>query len=74
MITYIPAAYPAYEPQIQGLLFGGLILGTLLSELFCSGTVGDYLMLKLTINNGGVRLPEMRLWLLYPAIAISSGD
>ncbi|OCK91964.1 MFS general substrate transporter [Cenococcum geophilum 1.58] len=36
IITFIPSAYTQYSPQIQGLLFIGLTLGTLFSELFFS--------------------------------------
>lgn len=73
VITYLPAAYPNYTPQIQGLLFLGLILGTMTSEALCSGTLGDTIMLKFAKANGGVRLAECRLWLIYPAVAISAG-
>lgn len=73
MITYLPAAYPEYKPEIQGLLFIGLILGTLVSEVLFSGALGDVIMLKFAQRNGGVRLAECRLWLIYPAVLISAG-
>lgn len=73
IITMLPAAYISYSPQIQGLLFLGLLLGTLFAELFCSGRTSDYIMLKLTKKNNGVRVPEMRLWLAYPAALLSAG-
>lgn len=60
IITMIPAAYAHYSPQIQGLLFLGLLLGTIFSEIFMSGRLSDYLVAKLAKRNGGVRLPEMR--------------
>ena len=72
VVTYLPVAYIQYKPEIQGLLFIGMILGTLFSEVFCSGALSDRIMLQLTTRNNGVRLPEMRLWLLYPAVLISS--
>ena len=72
IITMLPAAYAQYSPQIQGLLFLGLILGTLFSEMFCSGRLSDYIVLRLAKKNGGVRLPEMRLWLAYPAALLSA--
>jgi len=72
IITYIPVAYIQYSPQIQGLLFIGLILGTLFSELFFSGRLSDWLVLKLAKKNGGVKTPEMRLWLAYPAAMLSA--
>ncbi|KAF2141393.1 uncharacterized protein K452DRAFT_288096 [Aplosporella prunicola CBS 121167] len=67
VITYIPTAYVQYEPQIQGLLFIGLILGTMFAEVFCSGSLSDWLVTKLTKKNGSVKVAEMRLWLIYPA-------
>ena len=73
MITFLPAAYPNYRPQIQGLLYGGMILGTLFSELLCSGTLGDWIILRLAEKNDNVREAEMRLWLIYPAAVISAG-
>lgn len=72
IITMIPAAYVQYSPQIQGLLFLGLLLGTLMSEIFCSGRLSDWLVLKLTKRNNNVRVAEMRLWLAYPATLLSA--
>lgn len=73
IITMLPAAYISYTPQIQGLLFLGLLLGTLFAEAFCSGKMSDYIMLRLAEKNNGVRVPEMRLWLAYPAALLSAG-
>lgn len=73
IITYIPVAYVQYKPETQGLLFIGLILGTLISELLFSGTLSDILMAKIAKRNDGVRIPEARLWLMYPAIVLSAG-
>lgn len=73
IITMLPAAYISYTPQIQGLLFLGLLLGTLFAEMFCSGKLSDYIMLRLTEKNNGIRAPEMRLWLAYPAALLSAG-
>lgn len=72
VITYIPVAYIQYTPNIQGLLFIGLILGTLFSEIFCSGTLSDWIIVKLAKKNDGVKTAEMRLWLAYPAALISA--
>lgn len=72
IITMIPAAYVQYSPQIQGLLFLGLLLGTLFSEVFMSGRLSDYIVAKLAKRNNGVREPEMRLWLAYPAALLSA--
>lgn len=71
VITLIPVAYETYSPQSQGLLFLGLIIGTLISEVLCSGTLSDWLVVRLTKRNSGVKEPEMRLWLAYPAALIS---
>lgn len=73
IITMEPAAYPEYTPLIQGLLFLGLFLGTIVSEVCCSGRLSDYIMMRLTKDNGNARVPEMRLWLSYPAIVITAG-
>ena len=72
IITMLPAAYVQYSPQIQGLLFLGLLLGTLFSEVFCSGRLSDYICEKLTKRNNNIRVAEMRLWLAYPAALLSS--
>ncbi|KAM3424476.1 hypothetical protein BST61_g6480 [Cercospora zeina] len=71
VITLIPVAYATYSPQIQGLLFIGLIVGTLLSEMLCSGRLSDWLVAKLAARANSSKTPEMRIWLLYPA-AIST--
>jgi len=72
IITMLPAAYPNYSPQIQGLLFLGLLIGTLFSEIFFSGRLSDYIVMRLAKRNNGVRIPEMRLWLAYPAALLSA--
>lgn len=72
VITMLPAAYPDYKPQIQGLLFLGLLLGTLFAELFLGGALSDWVCSRLAKRNGGIRLPEMRLWLIYPAGLLSA--
>lgn len=72
VITMLPVAYIDYTPQIQGLLFIGLLLGTLFAEVFLGGRLSDWLCAKLAKKNNGVRLPEMRLWLIYPAGTLSA--
>ncbi|KAJ9613355.1 hypothetical protein H2200_003297 [Cladophialophora chaetospira] len=72
VITMLPAAYIDYTPQIQGLLFLGLLLGTLFAEVFLGGHLSDVVCTRLARRNGGVRLPEMRLWLIYPAGLLSA--
>lgn len=73
VITMVPAAYANYSPVIQGLLFLGLFLGTIISEICCSGRLSDYIVDKLAKRNGNIRVAEMRLWLAYPAILITAG-
>lgn len=73
IITMVPAAYGSYSPLIQGLLFLGLLLGTIISELCCSGRLSDSIVERLAKKNGGVRVAEMRLWLAYPAILVTAG-
>ncbi|KAJ5139870.1 Major facilitator superfamily domain general substrate transporter, partial [Penicillium atrosanguineum] len=72
IITMVPAAYENYSPLIQGLLFLGLFLGTIVSEICCSGRLSDYIVERLAKRNGGVRVAEMRLWLAYPAILVTA--
>ncbi|KAJ5121459.1 uncharacterized protein N7515_009420 [Penicillium bovifimosum] len=72
VITMVPAAYPTYSPLIQGLLFLGLLLGTVVSEVACSGRLSDYIVNKLSKRNGNIRVPEMRLWLAYPAMLLTT--
>ena len=67
VITMLPAAYLNYSPLIQGLLFIGLLLGTLFAEVFIGGRISDLMVVRLAKKNGGIRMPEMRLWLAYPA-------
>lgn len=74
IITFMPSAYIQYSPQIQGLLFIGLILGTLFSEILCSGALSDKIVARLAKKNSGMRIPEMRLWLAYPAALLSARE
>ncbi|CAL5870809.1 uncharacterized protein PFLUO_LOCUS5049 [Penicillium psychrofluorescens] len=72
VITMVPAAYASYSPLIQGLLFLGLLIGTVVSEICCSGRLSDYIVKKLSKHNGNVRVAEMRLWLAYPAVLMTA--
>jgi len=72
VITMIPLAYPSYTPQIQGLLFLGLIVGTLVAEAFFSGSLSDKIVARIALTRKTSRTPEMRLWLLWPAAAFTS--
>jgi hypothetical protein len=82
----IPAAFPDYSPASQvrvtplfyldshstsqGLLYIGLIVGTIVAEALCSGRLSDYLVTKL--SKSGPRSPEHRLWLYWPAALFSA--
>ena len=70
--TMIPAAYYTYKVQIQGLFFIGLLVGVIFSEIFCSGWLSDWMVVRLARRTGGQRTPEMRLWLGYPAAVLST--
>lgn len=70
--TLVPDAYINDSPRTQGLLLIGLLVGLLFAEVVCSGHLSDKLMSHLARKNGGVRVPEMRLWLGYPAAVVSS--
>ena len=72
IITMIPAAYADKSPQIQGLLFIGLLVGTLVSEIFFSGRLSDWLSTRLARKHNNVRVPEMRLWFMYPSLVLSA--
>ncbi|KAF1972471.1 major facilitator superfamily transporter [Bimuria novae-zelandiae CBS 107.79] len=72
VITMFPVAYAQYSPQIQGLLFLGMIIGTLISELFFSGALSDKIVLRDAKANNGIRTAESRLWLAYPAALLTS--
>lgn len=63
----LPGAYPDYNPQVQGLLFLGFIIGTLISEMLFSGGLSDYLVQRSALKNNGIRIPEKRLLLYFPA-------
>ncbi|KAF8605322.1 MFS general substrate transporter, partial [Ceratobasidium sp. AG-I] len=72
VITMLPGAYPDYNPQVQGLLFLGFILGTLISEMLFSGGLSDYLVRRAARNNNGERIPEKRLLLYFPAALLTT--
>ncbi|KAG8903564.1 hypothetical protein FRC01_009156 [Tulasnella sp. 417] len=72
VITMIPAAYPTYSPQHQGLLFLGLIIGTIIAEAFFSGTLSDRLVAYISRTRNTPRSPEMRLWLFWPAAFLTA--
>lgn len=67
-----PAAYANDSLQIQGLLFIGMFVGVIAAEVLCSGRLSDRIMAILAKRNNNQRVPEMRLWLGYPAAIISA--
>jgi len=73
ILTFLPVAYIQYSPQIQGLLFLGLLFGTVFAEIFCSGSLSDLISKRMAKKRGhSFRLPEDRLWLTYPAAALTA--
>lgn len=68
----LPAAYESYTTQIQGLLFLGLIIGTVLAELLVSGRLSDIITSRLARRNNNVRTPEMRIYLGYPGAVLAA--
>ncbi|GAB1519732.1 hypothetical protein RhiTH_002800 [Rhizoctonia solani] len=72
VITMLPGAYPDYNPQVQGLLFLGFILGTLISEMLFSGGLSDYLVQRAMQKTNGERVPEKRLLLWFPAALLTT--
>jgi len=68
----IPAAWPSFSSESQGLLLIGMILGTVTAELFFSGSLSDHLVRRLSRGVVEKRTPEMRLWLFIPAAATSA--
>ncbi|KAJ5549110.1 MFS transporter [Penicillium frequentans] len=72
IMTMEPLAYESRSVQVQGLLFIGLLLGLVFAEAFCSGRLSDWLVARLARKNDSQRIPEMRLWLGYPAAVVSS--
>ncbi|KAJ1309037.1 hypothetical protein OPQ81_004718 [Rhizoctonia solani] len=72
VITMLPGAYPDYNPQVQGLLFLGFIVGTLISEMLFSGGLSDYLVQRSMQRTNGERIPEKRLLLYFPAAVLTT--
>ncbi|KAK3356315.1 major facilitator superfamily domain-containing protein [Lasiosphaeria hispida] len=74
VVTLVPIAYGETYPEahIQGLLYLGLIVGTLISEVLCSGRLSDHIVVKLAKSNNNQKTPEMRLWLAYPAAVLTA--
>ncbi|TVY91959.1 putative transporter [Lachnellula willkommii] len=70
--TLVPDAYATDAPNIQGAKLLGLLIGLLAAEVLCSGALSDKIMVILTRRNNGKRVPEMRLYLGFPAAVISS--
>lgn len=66
----VPVAYANYDLIGQGLMYLGLIAGTIAAETFFSGRLGDYIVGRLSARKGQVRTPEMRLWLAYPGVIL----
>ncbi|KAK3326741.1 major facilitator superfamily transporter [Apodospora peruviana] len=75
VVTLVPIAYAETFPEayMQGLLYIGLIVGTVLSEVFCSGSLSDRIVVRLAkSSDDNQKVPEMRLWLAYPAAILTA--
>jgi hypothetical protein len=53
-------------------LYLGLIVGTLISEVFFSGSLSDWIVIRQAKSNSAHKTPEMRLWLAYPAAVLTA--
>jgi hypothetical protein len=53
-------------------LYIGLIVGTLISEVFFSGRLSDWIVIKQAKSRGNKKTAEMRLWLAYPAAVLTA--
>lgn len=71
-LTMLSTAYEQYSTQVQGLLFIGLMLGTVLAEVFVSGRLSDSIVSRLAVRNNNIRTPEMRIYLGYPGAVLGS--
>lgn len=58
--------------RYRSLLYIGLIVGTTISEVFCSGRLSDWMVMTLASRNNNIKIPEMRLWTAYPAIFLTA--
>lgn len=47
-------------------------MGTLVSEALFSGSLSDWIVIKLAKRNNQQKTPEMRIWLTYPAIILTA--
>lgn len=68
-----PVAYAQYSTQTQGLLWLGLISGTVTIEIVCSGRMLDNLASRLSKSNNDIMTPAIYLWLAHPAALLGTG-
>jgi len=47
-------------------------VGTLVSEVLYSGSLSDWIVIKLAKRNNHQKTPEMRIWLTYPAVILTA--
>ncbi|KXH52128.1 major facilitator superfamily transporter [Colletotrichum nymphaeae SA-01] len=71
IIPYIFFQY--WCTEAQGLLWLGLILGTVTIEIVCSGRMLDKLASRLARSKNDIIAPSMYLWLAYPAALLGAG-
>lgn len=66
-----PDAYAYFSTSIQGALFIGYMLGSIVGEVFMSGRLGDWIVGTMSKKSKN-KNPALRLWLAYPA-ALTAG-
>ena len=47
-------------------------MGTIVSEILCSGRLSDWLIIQLVKRSDRPKTPEMRLWFAYPAAVLTA--
>ncbi|KAH9228093.1 hypothetical protein K456DRAFT_1753593 [Colletotrichum gloeosporioides 23] len=73
ILTMGPVAYAQYSTKTQGLLWLGLISGTVTIEIVCSGRMLDNVASRLARSNNDIIAPAMYLWLAYPTALLGTG-
>ncbi|EEP79822.1 predicted protein [Uncinocarpus reesii 1704] len=68
VLTCFPLAYGDESAATQALLYLGLLVGTVASEILCSGRLSDWIVTVLAKRNNHIRVPESRIWIMYPAL------
>ncbi|KAJ5366841.1 hypothetical protein N7541_000782 [Penicillium brevicompactum] len=70
IVTLVPIAYPDRSLIGQGVMFIGLLVGTLMAEALVSGRLGDHIIGRATARGDLPQTPEMRIWMGYPGVLL----